>query len=418
MLAPDRPSTQIPSSDRIISLDVLRGIAVLAILIINIQTFSMIGVAFMNPTTYQDLTGLNFAVWFFGHLLVDQKFISIFSMLFGAGILIMSGKRPDARRIHYRRMLWLMFFGLLHAYVLWYGDILFTYAICGMILYGFRNSSPRKLLIFAAIFIFIPFLLWMIFGLSIPHWPEGRIQEIDQENWRPLPEYIRAEVDAYRGSWSHQMTVRAEEALVFQTFVFLLISGWKSSGLMLIGMAFYKLGILTAERDSRFFVRLMIVGFLAGFPLILFGVYENFKHQWDVRFSLFFGPLFNYWGSLFVAFGWIALVMLVVKSSCCLSVVRRLAAVGRMAFTNYILQTLICTTIFYGHGFGLFGSVSRTVQFLITISIWIILIVFSNLWLKFFHYGPLEWLWRSLTYWTRIRNKKSGITISSPEFQH
>ena len=107
---------------------------------------------------------------------------------------------------------------------------------------------------------------------------------------------------------------------------------------------------------------------------------------------------FNYWGSLFVALGWVGLVMLVCKSGVAPRLTGVLAATGRMAFTNYLLQTVICTTIFYGHGFGLFGKVERLEQILIVLAVWVVLLVLSPVWLRYFRFGPAEWLWRCLTY--------------------
>lgn len=125
----------------------------------------------------------------------------------------------------------------------------------------------------------------------------------------------------------------------------------------------------------------------------------DFAHDWGAGFSVFYGRLYNYGASLLISFGWIGLVMLVSRAAALNGVTQRLAAVGRMAFTNYIMQSAICTTIFYGHGFGLFGKVPRTGQFGIVVAIWIFQFMISLIWLGYFQFGPLEWLWRCLTYW-------------------
>jgi uncharacterized protein len=138
-----------------------------------------------------------------------------------------------------------------------------------------------------------------------------------------------------------------------------------------------------------------------GAPLCALGVYLNFAAAWDVRYSFFLGNQLNGWASILVALGWIGAVLLAWQSSAFAALGKRLAAVGRMAFTNYILQTLICTTIFYGHGLGLFGRVDRVGQMGIVVAVWIVQLAISPIWLARFHYGPLEWLWRSLTYWHR-----------------
>src|SRR5262249_19871775 len=145
----------VAETERIASIDVLRGFALLGILVMNIQSFAMVGAVYDNPTAYGNLNGANFVVWLLSHLLAEQKFISIFSMLFGAGIVLMwrraesSGAGPA--RLHYRLMGWLIVFGLLHAYLLWYGDILYTYGICGLFVYLFRRKSPRTLVSYSLV---------------------------------------------------------------------------------------------------------------------------------------------------------------------------------------------------------------------------------------------------------------------------
>jgi uncharacterized protein len=160
----------VAEKERIVSIDALRGFALLGILYMNIQAFSMVSAAYMNPTAYGDLHGANYAVWLAGHLLADLKFMSIFSMLFGAGIFLMtshieaSGQRPT--RLHYRRMGWLMLFGLLHGSLLWYGDILYDYALCGMLVFLFRKRRPRTLIITGIILFSVAPLLLYGYGYS------------------------------------------------------------------------------------------------------------------------------------------------------------------------------------------------------------------------------------------------------------
>ena len=138
-----------------------------------------------------------------------------------------------------------------------------------------------------------------------------------------------------------------------------------------------------------------------GIPVILYGTYRDFAAKWEFRYSLFYGMQFNYWASLLVNVGWVGTVMLACQSRHLISLTWRLASVGRMAFTNYILQTVLCTTIFYGHGLGLFGQVDRIHQLGIVQAIWAAQLILSPIWLRYFLFGPLEWLCRSLTYWQR-----------------
>jgi uncharacterized protein len=391
---------------RIASIDVLRGFALLGILVMNIQSFSMPDAAYLNPAAYGDLTGINRWVWIVSHLLTDQKMMGIFSMLFGAGILLMSsrveqrGGRPGP--IHYRRMAWLALFGLLHGHLLWPGDILWFYGVSGLVVYLFRKRSPRALVASAVIFLAIGSALFMLFGYFIGSLPPDQLEAFAQENWQPTAEMIRDEIATFRGGWLGQMPIRSSAAFFMETFLFLLLLGWKTIGNMLLGMALFKWGVITGELPRSTYRRMAIAGFLIGLPIVTVGVWKNFAADWDVRYSMFFGSQYNYWGAIVVDMGWIGAIMLAATSRRSAWLTTPLAAVGRMAFSNYIMQTLICSAIFYGNGFGLFGGVSRAHQILIVVAIWAIQLVISPWWLRRFRYGPLEWLWRSLTYWRRM----------------
>lgn len=390
--------------ERIASIDVLRGFALLGILVMNIQSFSMIEAAYLNPTAYGDLSGLNRWVWTLSHIVANEKFISIFSMLFGAGIVLMTG-RADAGGIrpgglHTRRSIWLIVMGLLHAYLLWYGDILFTYGVCALIVFSRRKLPPRKLIIAGLIIFSVAFLLFMFFGISLRFWPEESKAE-SMQNWLPSEEAISAELAAYRGTWLEQMRARIPAAVALQTFVFLVLEGWRVCGLMLIGMALFKMGVFSAERSKRFYVAMVGIGYAVGLPLAITGVEKNFAAGWAFEYSMFLGSQFNYWGSLFVALGHVGVVMLACSSGLLGRLRRVLAALGRMALTNYLMQTVICITVFYGHGLGLFGYVERKHQVLIVFAVWAVQLFYSPIWLRHFRFGPAEWVWRSLTYGRR-----------------
>ena len=176
---------------------------------------------------------------------------------------------------------------------------------------------------------------------------------------------------------------------------------WRAGGMMLIGMGLYKLGVLTAERDTGFYRKLFIFGAVAGLALTGWGLYQNMSRGFPMEYSFFLGSQWNYWGSIPMGLAWIALVMLVVKSGALPALRDRLAAVGRTAFSNYILQSVIMTLVFYGHGLGLFGDVGRTGQMGMVLAVWLLQLWISPLWLVRYRFGPLEWAWRSLTYWQR-----------------
>lgn len=395
-------------SERMTSLDVLRGVAVLGILFVNIQSFSMVFAAYPNPTLLGDLTGLNYASAFFSNVFVQFKFLTIFSVLFGAGILLMArnieerGRKPAGP--HYRRMMWLLILGLLHAYLLWFGDILAAYALSGMAVYLFRKKSPKKLFIFGVIAVTVGGLSFVLLKWSLPHWPPELYQQALQ-GWLPGKDLIAQEIAIYRGSWFTQMAHRVPSAITYQTFIFITLTFWRAAGVMLMGMALFKWGAFEASVPLQKHRKAIIIGSAVGLPVIILGWFMNFRYDWSFEYSMFLGNEFNYWGSLFLSAAYIGAILFLCSAGKLSAFTRRFAAVGRMAFTNYILQTLICTTIFYGHGFGLYGKVSRWGQFLMVLVIFGFQMWWSPLWLKHFRYGPLEWAWRCLTYWKRFKNR-------------
>jgi uncharacterized protein len=390
----------VSESERIDSLDVLRGFAVLGILTMNIGGFSMPSAAYFDPTAYGDLSGLNGWVWRAIHLLADLKFMAIFSMLFGAGIVLTS-HRAESRGhsptgLHYRRMAWLIVFGLLHAHLLWPGDILYWYGMCGLVVYVFRKLSPRWLIVLGVLSMALTSGLMLAAGTTAEQWPPEALEEITEE-LKPPAEVQAREIAAYRGGWHEQMEKRVPHALEMQTETLIFWAAWRVGGLMLLGMALFKLGVFSAERSRRFYWALIAVAVLVGLPVVEYGIEHNFARNWEAPYFFFQGLQFNYWSSVLVSLGWVGAVMLLCQRGAS-RLTRRLAAVGRTAFSNYILQTVLCTTIFYGHGFGLFGEVDRVTQAGIVLAIWAFQLVVSPIWLRSFHFGPLEWLWRSLVY--------------------
>jgi len=382
---------------------VLRGFAILGILVMNIQSFSMVGAAYLNPTAYGDLTGLNKWIWILSHIFVDQKFMTLFSLLFGAGIVLIT-QRSDERTgkslgLFYRRTFWLLVIGLFHAHVIWYGDILVPYAISAFFVYFLRKVKPKWQIVIGVLVISVHTLFYVGAGYSIPYWPEESVTEA-MKSWEPDEQSIQDEITAYTGSFSEQMKERSEAAFFMETMVFLILFLWRTAGLMLVGMALFKLGVLTAQRSKSFYKNGFILSWIVGIPMVAYGVYRNFQAGWPLE-SMFIGSQYNYWGSLIVSFGYICLVMLIVKSDFFMSTQKRLAAVGQMALTNYIMQSVICTFIFYGFGLGLFGKIDRAGQVLIMLGVLILQLYWSKAWLTKFRFGPLEWLWRTLTYMKR-----------------
>ncbi|MEX1033902.1 MAG: DUF418 domain-containing protein [Cellvibrionaceae bacterium] len=390
-----------PATQRINSLDVLRGLAVLGILVMNIQAFSMPMASYVNPSAWGSLEGINGVVWYLSHLLADQKMMALFSMLFGAGIILFServaAQGGSATAYHYRRNFWLLLFGAAHAYLLWFGDILFLYAICAFLLYPLRNLRPRNLVVLALVFLSVSSVIYLLMGMALPTLPETVVAEGILPSWRPDAQQLATEIAAYQGGWADQMTARLPATLEMHTFVFLIWGFWRAAGMMLLGMALYRTGVLTAQASNTVYLRFLAAAAVVGLPVVAFGIHWNFSNNWGLE-SMFLGYQFNYWGSILVSLGWMAGTVLLLKHQRLTGLTNRLAAVGRMAFTNYIMHTLLCGFIFYGHGLGLFAQVERVGQIAFVFGIWALQLWLSPIWLKHFRFGPLECLWRSLTY--------------------
>ena len=394
-------SMPVAPQERIIALDFLRGFALLGILLMNIQSFSMPHAAYLNPAAYGDLTGVNRWVWIVAHILADNKFMTIFSILFGAGIVLITQKAEQkghsAAKLHYKRTFWLLLFGLAHAYLLWHGDILVTYALVTLVVFLFRKLSPRWLLVLGMLAFSMATLLNMATAVSLPNFPHEALAGF-QADWEPSAEMIAEETAVYQSGWLAQMAHRIPSAIAMQTAAFLFWGSWRAGGLMLIGMALYKLGVLTAERSNQFYRNLLLAGFGLGLPLVIIGIVRNFAAAWSLEYARFSGSQFNYWGSLGVSLGYIAIIILVVKSGKLVGIIRPFSAIGRTALSNYLFQTIVATFIFYGHGFGLFGQVERIWQLFIVFCIWGVQLIISPIWLHYYQFGPAEWLWRTLTY--------------------
>ena len=394
---------------RIQSLDVLRGAGVLGMLATHIQLFAFPSLARWNPSAYGDLTGLNWWVWLVTAVLADGKFITIFAMLLGVSIVMLAREADEqampAWRAHMRRMAALLIVGLLHAYLLWYGDMLVPLALSGAVVFFARRLSPGRLLALGALAFATASALSFALTWSTAQSDPAALAAW-RAQWTPSPALIRLEIAQYRGGWAEQMAQRVPAALERQTVYFITHLLWQMMGLMLMGMALFRLGVLSAARSRTFYLRMGTVGFGAGVLLISLGLWRSFATGWDLLDFVLVSQQLQYWGDLFVALGWVGLVMLFCQRGWPL---RPLAAAGRMALTNYLLQTVICTTIFYGHGLGLFGRVDRAGQFAIVLGIWAFQLLASSAWLRYFTVGPVEWLTRWLVF-----KRRPSFLRSSP----
>lgn len=422
---PDAVPRPVAASERISSIDTLRGVAVLGILVMNIYGFAMPFAAYQNPLAYGGTEWYNLGTWYFTHLFFDQKFMTIFSILYGAG-LVMMASRAEARgapyaAIWYRRSVWLLVIGALHAYLVWMGDILFFYALIGMLIFPFRKRTPAKLIAIACLVLPVSVLLGYAGGAQMQQLQTAGAEisilqeageELSPEQQETLEAYegmadimkppevqVAEDLAAYRGDYAGIVSHRAPTVVMMQTQAMLFFILWRVAGLMLVGMALMKLGILSAAKSDTFYKGMLALGYGLGLPLVALSAYLMRTHDWDMLWIIRVGGIPNYIGSVLVAFGHIALVMLIVRAGLLQKLMQRFAAVGRMAFTNYLMHSIVMTTVFYGYGFGLYGEVPRFwqmafVALMVGFQLWV-----SPIWLARFRFGPAEWLWRTLTYW-------------------
>ena len=305
-------------------------------LAVHMQLFAFPSLARWNPTAYGDFTGLNWWVWLATALLADGKFITIFAMLLGVSIVMMANEAGPptipAWRIHMRRMLVLLVLGLLHAHLLWFGDMLFPLALSGAVVFFARRLSPGKLLILGG----LAFATASVLSFTLT-WSTAQSDPAALAAWRaqwtPRPAIINLEIAQYRGGWLEQMAQRVPAALETETIQFVTRLLWQMTGLMLMGMALFKLGVLSAVRSRAFYLRMASLGFGAGLLLIALGLWRSSAMRWDLLDFVLVSQQLQYWGDLFVALGWVALVMLLCQRGWPL---RSVEAVGRMALTNYL----------------------------------------------------------------------------------
>ena len=429
-----RPAPLGPS-ERLELIDVLRGFALLGILPINILSLALPGMAYFNPTIASGFSGGNFAAWSLSYVLFEEKMMTIFSILFGAGLVLMTdrvqqGKRSPAA-FFYRRAAILLVIGLAHAYLLWPGDILVSYAICGMLVYPLRKLSPR-LLLMIGVLVTLPALAMSRYeAVSLDEARKAAIriradeqhgnrtshsdQELAQEwedarkTFHPTSAEIDEELEEDRhASYWQSATRRADGALAVETQFFATNLVWTVSGRMLIGMALMNLGVFSGSRSFRFYVTLALLGYGLGLPIVALGASRLVEHDFDVIYMLGGGTQYNEFGSLLVALGHVAAMSSFYKAGLAPRLMRCLAAVGRMALSNYLMQTILCTTLFYGYGFGLRGMLERVQLLGFVAAIWMLQLGYSPLWLGYFRLGPAEWLWRSLTYGKAQPMRKAG----------
>jgi uncharacterized protein len=419
--------------DRIFAVDVLRGVAVLGILLINIEDFglphadkSAPGTEWVGAFLPSDLSRHDVVLWVLVRSLFEGKMRAIFSMLFGAGVVLLTShldKRGEGARsadIYYRRTLWLLGFGMLHAYLLWEGDILFSYALSGLFLFPFRNASPRLLIALGAIVLSISIPRAAVIALHRQDLrTEAALAKADEaagrvasrrerdardewieilDGFEPDPRNVEESRDDHRGSYAHMFVERAELVMDVESTDYYSWAFFDTVGMMLIGMGLLKLGVLTASRPTPVYAAMAALGLGVGLPCSAAGAYELYLHRFDPVGVAWVTAVYEP-GRLAVALAYVGIVMLIVRAGWLRGVTSALEKVGRMALTNYLMTTILCTTLFNGYGLGWFGTLDRGALYGVVFCVWCLELATSAFWLRSFRFGPAEWVWRSLTYW-------------------
>jgi uncharacterized protein len=405
--------------ERIETLDVLRGFALLGILAMNVRAMAAPFGAYMYPYALFDFTGANRGAYIFTSVVFDLKMMGLFSMLFGAGVLLYAGKttasgRPP-RGLWFKRMFWLLVIGLVHAYLIWDGDILVPYALCGiLVLWWARRFSAGVLLAASIVWLAIGALLSIGHGMAWDTMSEAdRLSEL--EMWMPNRDQVNEQLARMLGSYGDVVAHRAPFVLMAQTIYFGLFFFWRCGGMMLLGMALYKWGFLDGRRP----VRAYLIAATACLPLGLALAWYGTVALERLRFSMperTIADVWNYVGAVLVSIGYAAVLILVVKRGALAGLRRALAAVGQMALSNYLLQSLIASMVFLGWGLGLAGRFDYAQQLVFVVAIWVLQLVLSPLWLARYRFGPAEWLWRTLTYGKRqpMRRQTPQSPYSGP----
>lgn len=389
------PAAPIAQSERIILLDVLRGFAVMAIFIVNIKAMTMPQAYYLNAALWA--SDLDTTIALAQRVFVDDKWRTIFTALFGAGLVVMWERGAESSLMR-RRMWFLLLFGAIHLTFIWYGDILLAYAMVGFLAMTFRHRRTSTLSVWGAVFIILGGA-WYALIFSIPAFSEVAATKMGPEMWGTDAEKLAKEVATMSGGFLQQTGMRAIMLVATPLIVLFAGMGSLTLGIMLMGMALYKGGFLKGQCSAITYLIVVVVFLGAAWALDLFQIaYEradNFSLEArgaTFGLSVIDGPL--------GAVGYAGLIAFLVKLGIKFSPV---AAVGRMAFTNYILSSVIGTTIAGGHliGFGLFGEVSLQFLMIVVGISFVGMLIWSPLWLSVFRFGPLEWLWRSLTYGER-----------------
>lgn len=440
LTAASSPTT---AQERIFALDALRGVAVLGILLMNIIGFGLPH-AYTNPSNAGGTSGADLGAWIITSLFFEGTMRGLFTLLFGAGVVLYTSRLERAgiglrsADLYFRRTMWLILFGLLNAYVLvWHGDILYAYGIAGLLLYVFRHLPPRRLLAIAIPLLCVQTVMGTLDYVDFHNMRTEAEQalaqratgaEISKEQQRVIeafeerlafekpPADEQAEhVAAIRASYASAFAANAGDAFFLQTDFFLMLGLWECLGMMLLGMALLKTGALTAQWTNAAYFRMLALGWVIGLTVNALEVAHQLRNGFEVQSVMTTWYVTYDLGRIPLTLGHLAFVMLLLKSGVLRQAFRVLASVGQMALTNYLAQSVICLFVFTGAGFALFGQLDRHQLYLVVLAIWAVQLAWSPWWLARYRFGPMEWLWRSLTRWERQPLRRPTFFPASPQ---
>ena len=400
-------------ANRHVSIDAVRGFAVLGILLMNIVGMGLPSFAYLDPTYAGGSTGADFWTWAINNVLTDGKMRALFTMLFGASTVLIAeraeGGKPGPAETHYRRMGWLFVFGMLHAYFLWWGDILVTYAIAGLFIFPFRKLRPRLQVAIGLVVLTALLVANLIEARErtalhaaavAPGASAAAIRQWQDVSIAIAPPHslIGEETAAYRGGFMEALRARTRVASLVQTLLMPTSEIPEAIGQMFLGMALFRTGFFTLKWSTRAYLGMIAVGYLAAVPTT---AWLAWRIQ-DSGFDPFVLNRLEAWQQVtrpLIGLAHAGVILLIVRGGSAPAVVNRLSAAGRMAFSNYLMTSIITTIVFCGFGFGLYGRLSRFGELAVVLGVWVFILVWSKPWLARFHYGPFEWAWRSLVRW-------------------
>lgn len=429
----------VQQANRVQTIDIIRGFALLGILLMNIPGFGINWdfwlATFQGPQNTKNFYTLAIIETFF-----DGTMRGLFSMLFGAGMILFTLHKtdnttgPSVAEYYYRRLLWLVLFGVFNAFVLlWFGDILFFYGLCGMLLFVFRKTNPKWLL---ALGLFCMSMTMLKQQLGWNEITEKRKAYLEAEKLKKEHKELNPEQSAAIAEWQAMESNRKPDTTYSNRNLRKMQSGyttiyrywlpmnanneiwgmyhnwiWDALTMMFIGMALFGWGFFSNKLSTNTYIICLLFGYGIGIPIGWIAFKQgsvasaiDFNGYVD-RFNTAHNMLYHF-RRIFLCIGHASVLLLVYRSKIVPWLMKALSNVGQMAFTNYLMQSIICTLFFYGYGLGFYNKLQFYQLYYVVFAVWIFQLIASSIWLNYFRFGPFEWLWRSLTYWKMQPMKK------------